>query len=330
MTAAERYVEIDWLKAISVAAVVWIHCIPNFFATDLSWLDQWFQHVTRFAVPGFLLASGFLYAASARAGAPPLVRRLRRLLVPYIVFSLVAVAFRLFYPVPAYALPERPVWEQLLTGSAMGTYYYVFVFFWLILLAPLVARIPRRRLGLVVLLALCLQWAIESQVIFYAFPFWSIRDPARWMGSFLVGWWLFGQRDRILAALGDRALAWSGAALVVCGGLAFALTHTWSVAVLGTLEFMQIYATLALIGCAASAIGRVPLAVRWVSDASYSIYLSQLFFVEPVLAEIERVPGEFNWLRALAAWTAGLGGGGALAGAARALFGERRARALLG
>jgi len=56
-----RFAEIDVVKAIGILTVVWIHSLAPIWAPDASSHAGW-AHVTRYAVPGFLLgvASDFL------------------------------------------------------------------------------------------------------------------------------------------------------------------------------------------------------------------------------------------------------------------------------
>src|SRR5262249_35704131 len=89
-SARPRSTAIDLLKACSIIAVIWIHAFQQLFWTEA----VFFQRVallTRFAVPAFFFASGYLYG---RAGPLPVRRfvtdRLMRLLVPYVVASILA------------------------------------------------------------------------------------------------------------------------------------------------------------------------------------------------------------------------------------------------
>ena len=74
---ARRYPEIDAIKAAGIVTIVLIHALRSPWDAGVSELERWLGHVTRFGVPGFLFASGFLYAG-APADSVTTGRRLRR------------------------------------------------------------------------------------------------------------------------------------------------------------------------------------------------------------------------------------------------------------
>ena len=86
--AAGRFSEIDHLKAIGILVVILIHSIRAPWDPRISQIEAWIGLATRFAVPGFLLCSGFLYATTARIPRTIVLRRLRRVLFPYLIVSL--------------------------------------------------------------------------------------------------------------------------------------------------------------------------------------------------------------------------------------------------
>ena len=89
-----RYPWVDLLKAAGILAVIWIHAF-NQTGRESSLLVVRLSTLSRFAVPGFFLASGFLQASGRRLTPWTfLTRRLRRLLVPFFVASVAAIAFR--------------------------------------------------------------------------------------------------------------------------------------------------------------------------------------------------------------------------------------------
>jgi len=321
-----RRPEIDWIKAVALVTVVFIHSLPPFFAQRVTPAELWLGELARFAVPGFLFASGFLYASSgSRDGSSTMGRRLKRLLVPYVLFSVLAQ----FHPVEAPT--DFSFVENLLSGAALGEYYYIFVIFWMILVVPLVERIPRAAFPGVVLVALFLQWGLETGFLVTLTPFWSIRNPVRWVATFLMGWWVFENRVSIQRAVGAHRAVYLGLLIAIWVGFAIGLWVVPPGLARATLAWLQIYASLGILFATRVGTGSAPRLVRWLSDVSYSVYLSHLFFVDPVLQAIPRTVGA-GWiaLRLGAAWLAGLAGGAAVAIAARFVLGERRARAWFG
>ena len=321
-----RRPEVDWIKAVALVTVVFIHSLPPFFAQSVTPVELWLGELARFAVPGFLFASGFLYAsAGSRSGVSTMGRRLKRLLVPYFLFSVLAQ----FHPVEAPT--DFSFVQNLLAGAALGEYYYIFVIFWMILAVPLFERIPRAAFPGLVLVALLLQWGMETGFLVTLTPFWSIRNPIRWVATFLMGWWVFENRASIQRAIAAHRAAWLGSLLAIWGAGAIGV---WTVSpglARATVVWVEIYASLAILFVASVGTGSAPRVVRWLSDVSYSVYLSHLFFVDPVLQAIPRTgAGAWIALRLGAAWSAGLAGGAAVALGARFVLGERRARAWFG
>ena len=340
----ERHPELDWIKAFSIVTVVLIHSLPSAFAEKPSAVDGWLHGMTRFAVPGFLFASGFLYAGGPgeHGWLATTGRRLRRLLVPYVCFSLVAF----FFPMPAWGTGTNlldtwlfgstlgPYWgsllDALLFGSALGPYYYVFVIFWLILATPFIAQVPRPLFFLLVVAGFALQWGFESFQLGTSSFFWSFRNPLHWAASFLLGWWVSLHRDAVRSTVLRFRAAWIvlAAVLWIVGATYLAIGPAGRGQALA--RWLEIYASLALLFVAFVGRQRVPKVVLWLSEASYSIYLSHLFFIDAVMRAIPRVPGVFDPLRIGAAWAAGVGGGALTLILGRWLLGVRRARTWLG
>src|SRR5262245_6606354 len=80
-----RFTSIDVLKATAIIVVIWIHAFQQFGNTEPLIIRR-LAFLTRFAVPAFFFASGFL---RAQGRLLPLrefaVHQLARLLVPYFV-----------------------------------------------------------------------------------------------------------------------------------------------------------------------------------------------------------------------------------------------------
>ena len=88
-----RYAEIDAIKGLAILVVILIHSMRPQWAPDASSAEIWLGQLTRFAVPGFLATSGFLYATRKKVAWETTLRRLRRILVPYLIASIAAQVF---------------------------------------------------------------------------------------------------------------------------------------------------------------------------------------------------------------------------------------------
>src|SRR5262245_10399074 len=128
---------IDHLKSAAILAVLAQHAIPPVWfgftrgETVINWAVQ-------YHVPVFLLASGFLYAPAGLSDPRILGRRLGRVLVPSAIATEVMqlTGFARFKSFPGAIL-------QLLTGSALAIYYYVFLLTVCLLLTAALTRLGR-------------------------------------------------------------------------------------------------------------------------------------------------------------------------------------------
>ena len=173
--ATERFVEIDALKTAGIATVVLIHCVRTPWDPLISPLEIWLGHLTRFGVPTFLFASGFLYATSERVSARLTLRRLRRILLPYLIVSLAAQAWWSLLQLPTEV---RAFWPDLAFGASMGPFYYVFVIAGLVVVTPLFARLPSVALTALTVVMLAAQWYVDGATNGAAIPISSIANVA--------------------------------------------------------------------------------------------------------------------------------------------------------
>ncbi|MBW2291292.1 MAG: acyltransferase family protein [Deltaproteobacteria bacterium] len=170
---------------IGIVAVVLIHSTRLQWDPDHSFGEFWLKQILRFAVPGFLAVSGFLYATTERVSLDRSLRRLRRILLPYLVASLCAEAF--------WALRGAPhdlatIAVNLVQARSFGQYYYVFILVPLVLISPVLARLPIRILWPLFFVGAVLQGLFETHYIGNLHPIWRIRNPIMWWPYFLLGW----------------------------------------------------------------------------------------------------------------------------------------------
>jgi surface polysaccharide O-acyltransferase-like enzyme len=317
---AERRLEPDLLKAVGIGVVVLIHSMRSPFAPGVSEVEVWLGDVTRFAVPGFLLASGLLYATRAPVPWPVTRGRLVRILVPYLVASVLAQIILL-----ALGGPRAPVYvlRDLALASSFFHYYYVWLALLCVLCAPLLARAGSSVLGVVLVFAVLAQYGFESQTV-GPLPFvWHVRNPLLWLPYFLAGWLLGLQlpaAERWLAPRRRLAVGFSAAAVVgFAAAAAQELSFEWTRAV----QWLGIYAVLALLLSVSLGRQTRSATLRELSDSTYTIYLFHVFFVDLVRRSLRPPPGEFEPLAVLAPWAAGLVGSLALVWLGRRLLGER-------
>lgn len=239
--------------------------------------------LTRFAVPTFFLTAGFLYFSPTPIPTAVVFRRLRRILIPYVVASVIAITGRRLFVGP---FPIRQAAYELLTGSAVTVYYFVPVLSAAVLLLPFLSRRPR---AAVPLLAVFFAGGLVSEVFFpgaHVSPevdpfYWEFRSPLRWWGFFIFGWVLAGHYP-LVRRLSPRSARTIGiAALTILVALfvyyATALPPRYTPAG-GVVHYAVIYCTLTSVfffGLGAPE----HASVRWLSDATYPLYLYHPFFI---------------------------------------------------
>ena len=125
-------------RAIAIIAVVMIHTTPA---------GQWqvfCKPFINFAVATFIFLSGYLTKADNENWLKFYVRRITRVLVPYIIWTII------------YSIPDiqssgpSALMKYLLCANATTTLYYIFVYIQFVLLTPLLdklAKSPYRHLG---------------------------------------------------------------------------------------------------------------------------------------------------------------------------------------
>jgi surface polysaccharide O-acyltransferase-like enzyme len=306
--------------------VVLIHSVRSPFTPGASEVELWIGRVTRFAVPAFLLSSGFLYASRSHVPWATTARRLRRILGPYLVASLAAQVFQLVQGAPRSA---GQMLRDLLLANSFGPYYYVLIALLVVLLAPLLARVGSRALAAILLLTVASQWVLESALLGFAPFFWHLRNPLLWIGYFVCGWvvrlheaqirgWLVPHRSAVLAASAGSVVL-----LALVGAQALPVLQSQ------TLSWLGIYATLALLLAASFGRRAEGDILKELSEGSYAIYLFHLFFVLPARGLTMPAPGAFEPLAVLVPWAAGIVGPLLLIALARRALGAR-SRALIG
>jgi peptidoglycan/LPS O-acetylase OafA/YrhL len=271
--SGHRYPEIDVLKALCVLGVVLQHSLRVGWDPGITATEIWLWNMTRFAVPGFFLASGFLYATASAVVAGTTARRLRRILAPYLVASLAAELWKV---TRGTNISASSVLLELVSGNALGIYYYVFVLFWLVLFTPLFARLPRSGLPAVVAVLVLAQFLQRSGWITMG-PMWSWRSPLVWWVYFFLGWWIRMNEDAFRRWIVRRrapATIVSAVAVLLCA-IIMAFTAAFHMAIMTT----GAYAVLGFILAAFWGRREAWRSARVLSEASYPIYLFHVFFI---------------------------------------------------
>ena len=188
--------------------------------------------------------------------------------------------------------------------------------------------------GLLLIPLLAAQILLETGTIPSVSFFWHLRNPFLWAGYFVLGWWVRMHREAIATALVQHRVRWVGLTvgvwLVLVTLLAFSAPLPRMA--IATTAWLTIFVSLAL-GFVVSAerdlSGPWMRPLRWLSDASYPVYLFHLFFLSVVAQEIQMNGRLFEPEKLLAIWLSGVAGPIGVVWLGRKLLGAR-SRTLLG
>lgn len=311
---SERDVRVDWVKAAAILTIPLIHAGPEAWSPRMTATDFLLRHSwTQFAVPAFVMMSGYLYASTRPLSWSTIGRRLVRVIVPYLVVCLVLYATGW-----VRARDRGGVIADVLTGNTYGIYYYVPVIVVCILASWALSRMPpaalRWLLGGLVGIALAMEHGSPS----WPSPFWRFRDPLSgfFLGYFLLGW--LGGIDTLALRVPTGVLV-----LVMVLGIGWNLTVGGPMPLDIRVPFA--IAVTALLWCFPVARG-LPT-VRFLSEASLAIYLLHYPF------QVALGPATNAWppaARVSALWIGSLFATAAFCIAARTTLGRDRARFWLG
>jgi membrane-bound acyltransferase YfiQ involved in biofilm formation len=274
--------QLPQMKGLCILAVVSIHVTTGFEASTrldgLTALLVFLNALARFAVPVFVVLSGFYLSLSPRnEHARSFYRRtLKPLVVPYVIYT--AIYTILYIPTPgSLATLGRALVRHVLLGTG---YYHL----WFgLLIIELYAIHPwrrwyrrRRQAGLVVLSAFAVQiaWASfrEFDVLPLNPPLWlGLLYRAVWwvshVGYLLAGYYLHDHAGTLVDELRRRRSGAVGLAIGLASGLGIAAY--WAVPIARGTPFAGIgQPNLAICLLApALSLGVLPLIVRWTRAA---------------------------------------------------------------
>ena len=120
---------IQILRAMAIIAVVVIHSYP------IGIVGVFLRPFVNFAVPMFIFLSGYLTKFEIGDYKTFAIKRIKRVLIPYCIWSII------------YAVPTGfdGFLFKFLTGRCCGIYYYIFVYVQLVILTPLIVKLAKSR-----------------------------------------------------------------------------------------------------------------------------------------------------------------------------------------
>lgn len=295
-----RWAGIDLTKALAICAVLLIHCSADHFACHQVGSPRWlaaafYGCVSRWAVPVFLLCSGALMNGPERE--LPLGKLfgkyLLRLASSLAVWSVFYEGCRLW--LSRGSAPMGDLIRQAGRNLLCGTTYYHLYYFWLVFalyLALPLTRLIARHAPTAELRYLLTLWLFSGgvlQFLQYFWPFSQMRASLLYLmipsaalgpGLGLLGWYLYQHPPK----------RWYPPLLLFLLSFGVSFLGTWRrSAAAGALEplyldGMGLFSLLMAIGIfrfcqwAGDRRRELPGAVRFVSQASFCVYLVHPFF----------------------------------------------------
>ena len=330
-TTAKRYFgSVDYIKAIAIVAVVLTHAGLRGSDPALTPFEKIIrQSWVGFQVPAFFLVAGFLYHQTNPISGREVARRVLRIVLPYLLASVLAILLGF-----SRNLDFQSILFDIATGNTIGIYYFVFALCLCIPFVWLFSRLPAPILwaALVGLLGYSTLMAFGYLPRPIQGLFWSVRGLffTFFLGYFLTGWLVAHHIDS-LRTLFIPVKKFIGPPLLVGAALYVTLK---SQAILAdtapgrAFSFYKIGYTLSVTGLIVlfTHTLRVPRLVRFLSEASLTIYLYHRLF------QFELLPFTSDWstlARVLSMLLVGLLGASLVAGVGKRVLGHR-SRALFG
>ncbi len=286
---------LDVARIVAILAVVAIHAAAPLIAggarvgTGAWWVGTVVESVTRWSVPVFIMVSGALLLDPGRGGSLRsfYARRVRRVGIPLVVWTVVYLAFRHLWmgqPVTAHGMGR-----DVLSGTPFGHLYFLYLILGLYLVTPFLRVLVRHadpgELTAAIVVAFGFGVANEALTTWAGL---GGYNAVNWFWPYL-GFYLAGYRLRgIVVQGGARRAALAG--LIGLSGLG--IVGTWLLAghglsinqqryfwdylnplvVVGSLlAFLLLRAAFAPWRRAAAAATRPQ--VLWLAEASFGVYL---------------------------------------------------------
>jgi len=307
---SRRYSEIDLLKCVCISTVVYIHAISTSFEPS-NFLGYLASDFCRFAVPGLFFAAGFLFDKKKASTGQIIKKKLVRLLPPYLFCSLCIQ----FLNVPGLSvelknLDAGQLIYNLIFGNTLGIYYYVFVLFYLFAGSLVLRHVPGKWvLGLWGLSALLLLLFVKVLVGCGMSFFLMLRHPFFHLFAYLSGWVFSLYYEAIGSFLKKHRVK------VICGGFVLAaiiLVYTRMggnhFASFPILTQFYVYTCIIILFTAGMWIHEFHPGIRFVSNASYGIYLLHFPIVRACQSIYPEISAHYSFVYAFVSWCFGIAG----------------------
>lgn len=175
--------KIQILRALAIIAVVIMHTLP--FGEIKIFIKPFFT----FAVAMFIFLSGLLTSIDVNDVAKFYKKRITRVLIPYIIWTLVYSISYWIFGHPKDTLFHR-IFFNLFTATAEGPFYYIFVYIQLVLITPLLKPLFNSKykyFGLFVSPIASILMLYMPCILFHHWSFWTTHPCFIWFSFYYLG-----------------------------------------------------------------------------------------------------------------------------------------------
>ena len=313
---AERYLEIDLLRAVSIIAVVLIHAITHRELFTLEGATGFLNDLTRFAVPGFLFVSGFLFEKNLQVRNTDLGWKLfKRIIPPYLIcsFGMLWLRTQVDWLDGRITLNSYEVTKRIILGNSVGIYYFIFVLIYLYIFALIWRKWPRNLLWGLVILEVVAVLDFYLMGMTFVFPengrrFFLVlfRHPIVHLLPFLVGWMFALYYKQIRAWLDHYALEIILFASLVDILMLITMRYFLSFSTHQLMLQVHIYAAIITILALGIRFMYTSSWLQFFSQSSYALFLLHYPIVRGLQELCSRVWGIEFPMKMLISWIGGL------------------------
>ena len=290
--------------------MVCIHAISATIDVTNSFLG-FLLDFTRFAVPGFFFAAGFLFDKKKYPTGQLIRKKLVRLLPPYLFCSL---CFQ-FLNVPGLSvglenIDARQFIYNLIFGDTLEIYYFVFVLFYLYAGSLVLRHVPDRWI--------MVMWGVSALLLFSFVKgfvdggpsfFLILRHPFLYLFAYLSGWVFSLNCEKTGSFLKKhRATVFFSGIVLTLMLLVFTRMDGKNFSSFPLLTQLYIYLCITLLLIAGMWTTKAQGAIRFVSTCSYGIYLLHFPIACACHSVYTKWPAEYSLIYVFISWCIGVAG----------------------
>lgn len=293
----QRLREMDFIRAAAALSIIAIHVTASYVYVSRG--AYYINQLVRFAVPIFILISGLLLFASnreykgVRGYFEFLWKRLKKIFVPYIIWSFIYILYSLRNDLGSIWLDKGAflfdTGRKLLYGSAHAHLYFVIIMIQLYLLFPLLSYLMKRWPRLVLALSFLITLYYQTGVYLYLmklikFPYFLLPNYMffpTWIFYFVFGMYFTTRMEFWKSKLQGKLLpvgaVWAVSLVVLLLDSRFTGTFSSSmkpsIMLYCITTFILMYSIFLLLRDKSHILLK---GLDWLSEQSYFIYLAHL------------------------------------------------------